>query len=332
MLSIIIPAYNSASTIERCLASVCNSTFTDLEILCVDDGSTDDTLEKLHAFALKDSRVIVLHQENGGVSSARNHGLQCAKGDYIAFVDSDDYVLPHMYETMVNAIMLTSADVVCCNYFHGTNNGGYIRQLSHNYAEDIVVGHENISERIIANMIFGDGNTIGLPSPFNKLYRAKLICKNSISFDTDRFHGEDWLFNLHIFNNANVVKFISDPLYVYVQHKGSLVSRFNPNVVHQMMNNDKIFKTVFNQFNYDGFRYAKCIMNAAYSIKVSLYSNVRNFTLRKQILKTLNNSDVYRKCYRIYSQHVSVQQKIKDRVRLFVGIVKKIIRGLPYTF
>ncbi len=276
MISVIIPAFNSSGTIQRCVDSVRNSTFIDLEIICVDDGSTDDTLEKLNTIAFNDSRIRVLHQENGGVSSARNYGLQCATGDYIAFVDSDDYVLPHIYETMFKAIISNSADIVCCNYYHGYAKGGNKRQFSHNYVEGIVAGHHNISERIISYMIFGDGNTIGLPSPFNKLYRAELIRNNSICFDTGRFHGEDWLFNLYAFNKAEIVKFISDPLYVYVINEGTLVSRFNPNAVLQMMNNDAIFKSDFNQFDYEGIRYAKYIMNVSHNIKVSVYSKVRN--------------------------------------------------------
>lgn len=112
-LSIIIPVYNTAAFLPQCLDSLLRQTFTDLEIICVDNNSTDNSLEILRQYAQKDSRLRVLQQPLPGQSNARNMGLDCATGDYIGFMDSDDEIAPQYYETLYRAALETRADVVC---------------------------------------------------------------------------------------------------------------------------------------------------------------------------------------------------------------------------
>lgn len=111
LISVIIPAYNSENTISKTIESVCNQTYGDIEIIIIDDGSVDGTLQVCEGYQKRDHRIRVIHQENKGVSSARNQGIRHAEGDYATFVDSDDVVHPQMIETLYNAIVQYSADI-----------------------------------------------------------------------------------------------------------------------------------------------------------------------------------------------------------------------------
>ena len=115
-ISIIIPSYNEEKNISRCLDSVMNQTFSDFEVLCVDDGSNDKTYDIIKKYSEKDSRIIPLKNPNKGVSSARNFGIENAKGDYIGFVDSDDFIQPQMYEFLYRAVTENNCDFSVCRY------------------------------------------------------------------------------------------------------------------------------------------------------------------------------------------------------------------------
>ena len=115
-LSVIIPVYNAEKYLEDCLNSVCGQSFRNLEIICVDDGSTDSSKAIMERFSIRDSRVRVYNKTNGGLSSARNYGIERASGVYIAFVDADDIVLPGMYTAMMDAMIRFKLDIVGCTF------------------------------------------------------------------------------------------------------------------------------------------------------------------------------------------------------------------------
>ncbi len=121
-ISIIVPVYNVESYLTRCVESILAQTYTNWELILVDDGSPDRCPEICDAYAAKDKRIKVLHKTNGGLSDARNHGLDVATGDYILFVDSDDYIHPHMLQAMSRLATEKNADIVQCSYIRGTEN------------------------------------------------------------------------------------------------------------------------------------------------------------------------------------------------------------------
>ncbi len=326
MISVIIPAYNSEKTIQRCVESVCNQTYRDIQILCVDDGSTDTTYALLCELAAKDNRIRVLHQENGGVSAARNLGLANAEGAYLAFVDSDDFVDPGIYQVMLEALEERNVDMVSCNYLHKCGNEMSV--IMHHFADGIITGHEEISQKLIAPMIFGDGHSVGLPSLWNKLYRAKGIRDNNIFFDTARFHGEDWLFNLRFLNVAESIKFVEEPLYFYVVHKESLVGKFNPNMISQAEENDRVFRNEFQQFDYEGIRYAKTVMNAMRVFQITVYANISSRQERKMYLEKANKSPLFQKYRKIYAMHTPVWQRVGDSFQIPAAILKTKVKKL----
>ena len=117
LISIIIPVYNVEQYLSRCIDSVINQTYKNLEIILIDDGSTDDSGEICDEYALKDNRIKVMHKQNGGVSSARNEGLDISKGNYIGFIDSDDFIEKDMYEFLYDLLTKNNCDISCCNKF-----------------------------------------------------------------------------------------------------------------------------------------------------------------------------------------------------------------------
>lgn len=122
LISVIIPVYNVESYLSRCVDSVVRQTYKYLEIILVDDGSTDSSGEMCDTYEKIDDRVKVIHKNNGGLSSARNSGLQIAQGDYIGFVDSDDYIAEDMYEILL-AYMFDDVDITCCGNYNVSSNG-----------------------------------------------------------------------------------------------------------------------------------------------------------------------------------------------------------------
>ena len=122
-LSVIVPVYNAEAYLDVCIRSILGQTYADLELILVDDGSPDRSGTMCDAWAKQDNRIRVIHKDNGGVCSARNAGLDAAKGEYIAFVDSDDWIEPNMYETMMEKVHVYGCDVVLCDCVKDTPGG-----------------------------------------------------------------------------------------------------------------------------------------------------------------------------------------------------------------
>ncbi len=195
MISVIIPIYNSEKYLNECISSVLEQTYKDFELILVDDGSTDESLKICNDFAKTDLRIIVVHQENSGVSIARNRGLKIAKGDFIAFVDSDDFVDNDWLELLLKGITEKNADVAVCG-------------IKFDGKEKIAECNCEIKEQMILRL-----QECGLLySVVNKLYRKKFILSN---FKEGQVFGEDLIFNLRYFQNISTIAIISRALYFY---------------------------------------------------------------------------------------------------------------------
>lgn len=212
MISIIVPVYKSEKTLGGCLESLMDQTFENIEIICVVDGSPDCCGDICDAYAGKDERIRVIKRENGGVSSARNRGIDEAAGDYLMFVDSDDTVEPDYCEKMYQAHAETGAELVICGFHHWfvgrdvkkapENTGVYETKR---YAEDFL-------------RLYQDGF---LNMPWNKLFKKELAGR----FDTSLSLGEDLLFNMDYLEKCSKIAVISDALYHYIQEeKGNTLS------------------------------------------------------------------------------------------------------------
>ena len=217
LISIIISAYNVEKYIDKCIASVVNQTYKDIEIIVINDGSTDATKSICDKWAGRDSRINVVHKKNEGISAARNDGLKLAKGEYISFVDSDDYLDIRMMEIMLKSLKDYDADISICKEY-AFNEDEEPAEVS-----DTVIGYK--LEKIEANREilshFTDRFTGPIGWPWNKLYSRKIIA------DTRFVKGhimEDLIFNSSVMINVNKAVWIEDRLYYYRQRKGSLMN------------------------------------------------------------------------------------------------------------
>ena len=222
VISVIIPVYNVEKYLRKCVDSVLGQTFKDIEIILVDDGSTDGCGKICDEYAEKDSRIRVIHKENGGLSSARNAGLDIARGEYIGFVDSDDYVSAEMYEKLLAAAKKYSANLVFCNIkcFGENENGEEISWVS-----ETCGGKRGLC---LPNEILDDVKTLRAfyPSACNKLYSKEIF--TNIRYP-EGFWYEDKYVLLDIICAANAIACIGDSLYYYYMRQGSIIhAAFNP--------------------------------------------------------------------------------------------------------
>lgn len=208
-VSIIVPAYNIQDYLGRCLDSLLNQSYHNLEIIVVDDGSSDKTAEILDMYAEKDKRIIAIHQKNQGVSVARNRGLDIATGNYIGFTDGDDMVEPDMYEFLLNLIEEKKVDIAHCGYQMVFPN-----RIDYYYNTEIerMMNHdEGLYELLTGNMIE--------PGLWNKLYRAELF--RSVRLKEGVQETEDLLCNFELFMQAHSSYFVDIPKYHYMLREGS---------------------------------------------------------------------------------------------------------------
>ena len=207
LLSVIVPVYNNASYLRQTLASILHQSYADIELLLVDDGSTDESLSICEEAAKKDSRITIIKKENGGVSSARNCGLDRAHGEYIAFVDSDDCLDVEMYKEMLSVMKKEKADIVNCRVI----KEGSFSPIPYTTC-DILVS-ENPWDCLSKKGHFID-------SSLNKVYARDLI--GNTRFDENISYSEDKLFVTEILLKATRMALMDHIFYHYIQHKDSL--------------------------------------------------------------------------------------------------------------
>lgn len=209
LVSVIIPAYNIEDYIGRCLDSIISQTYKNLEIIVVDDGSRDHTGEILDNYAKKDRRIKVIHKENGGVSSARNKGIEAAEGDYIGFIDGDDLIESEMYKTLVDLLEEENADIAHCgyqmvfpdriDYYHNTGK------------KKIQTTEEGLKDLLSGEMIE--------PGLVNKIYKKELI-KNCRLDETVKIN-EDLLMNYQLFKLSQKSVYYDITPYSYMIRSSS---------------------------------------------------------------------------------------------------------------
>lgn len=207
-ISIIVPAYKVEEYLDRCIESIVNQTYENLEIILVDDGSPDNCPAICDSWAQKDSRVKVIHKENGGVSSARNAALDIASGDYIGFVDSDDWIEPDMYEILMKNAEEYDAEISRCAGFFDYDD----RSESFSETESVTI----LEGRELVKSIVSDSSYANL---WTGIYSKNLFA--SVRFDSDIAVGEDWLMNYLLNKAANRKVIVKEHKYHYVQRQSS---------------------------------------------------------------------------------------------------------------
>ena len=217
LISIIVPVYNVEQYLEKCVCSIINQTYKNLEIILVDDGATDSSGNMCDELAKSDNRIKVYHKENGGLSDARNYGVERATGEYIGFVDSDDYIDSEMYEKLYEAIKKEDVDVAECNF-----RFIYSNRIT-NYTDDkyylVLNKDEYTKEYVTMNRIFG--------AAWTKLIKSSLA--KEIKFPKGKLF-EDGFYSLELMKKARNFVIFDSPYYNYVMRENSITnSKFNRN-------------------------------------------------------------------------------------------------------
>ena len=217
VISVIIPLYNQLEYFKKCIDSICNQTYRNIEIICVDDGSTDGAEKYLDEVAAGDSRVIAIHQKNAGESHARNVGLEHATGEYITFVDCDDWIEPDMYKTMMDMAVKDDLDLVACSWYKVTEDIPVKVKNELEVSADIIC-NDKLLEYIYKRDLYRNFAYI-----WNKIYKREILEDNWAlrKFDEGIHLGADVTYLAKAILKAEKSKYIDKPFYHYTYRVGS---------------------------------------------------------------------------------------------------------------
>ena len=217
-ISVIIPVYNTEKELPKCLKSICDQTYKDLEIICIDDGSTDGSSQVLDEFSMKDNRIKVVHQKNGGESNARNTGLKMASGEYIAFCDCDDWIDTDMYEILARELNCENIDMVGGSWYKETD--AYSQEIRN----QLPVNNAAFTREELLKYLYKRDSYRGFAYMWNKLYKREILKDkfgNLLLFHEDLRLGGDVLYLAEAALNIKKGKYIDRAFYHYYQRSES---------------------------------------------------------------------------------------------------------------
>ena len=345
-VSVIVPVYNVEKYLTRCLDSIVGQTYKNLEIICVNDGSPDNSAEILVRYAKKDERIILISQENQGLSGARNAGLEVATGEYTVFVDSDDWIEYNTIETAVNAAENDKVEMVMWTY---------VREFrSHSEKKTIFEGNRVFDKyetatfvhRRMAGLLDDElavpENSDALCTAWGKLYMTEKIKKNNIEFiDTKIIGTEDVLFNLEYFAYVESCEFLDIPLNHYRKdNEASLTKSYKPMLFKQW---STLYEMMFRYIRTHRLQNSEEFENAVYNrvclsmigLGLNEYCRRAKFMERAVKISEILNSPMYREAYsRLDLSHFPPHWKAffhyckmgsATRTTLVIGVINVII-------
>ena len=211
LISVIVPIYNAEMFLDKCISSILKQTYTNLEVILVDDGSKDSSLLMCENYKKKDSRIKLIHQDNMGLSAARNVGLDNMSGDYCVFVDADDEILETMIEELYNLLKEYDADISVCNYLNIYEGEDYVLKQPSTTKIDVYEDNSKYSqmfERYVVTVV-----------QWNKLFKKYIF--DDLRFPVGRYHEDEFVIH-HELYRANRVVYTNRILYLYYRHKESI--------------------------------------------------------------------------------------------------------------
>ncbi len=242
LLSVVVPVYNKEETIKKCIDSILNQKYPWIELIIVDDGSSDRSRKIIIEERKKDKRIKSFFQENAGVSSARNVGIQEASGKYIVFIDADDIVLPDMFMKMIDK--MNQCDMCACNMYRVEKN----RTVTQAYHKDIVYDLTNLEKKndYFVNCLMGKHSYC----VWNKMYKLDLIREKEIAYlDNNLIYPEDLQFNLFYISQCNQVYWLDEPLYYHTYNKKGLSKQDRKDVTRRYLNVCEEYKTFLKKYS-----------------------------------------------------------------------------------
>lgn len=313
-LSIIVPVYNVEPYLRRCVDSILCQTFSDFELILVDDGSPDNCPDICDKYAETDSRVKVIHKKNGGLSDARNAGISVAVGDYLGFVDSDDSISENMYERLLNMAQLNNADIVACGILNISQEGEVFGHWP-NLSEDIVY-----YRRDFINNLYPDVRRNIMPSVANKIFRRDIFDK--IKFPIGRIY-EDAQIQLEIYDQCNVIAVCHEHLYHYYFNRPGSIN----NCTYSAKQFDML---LFSLKNYHFYVANEEMLQQQYTLEVYMNNYLKNYfqvnlfnrDLKKQFL-------VHQKVFHKYA-YQAIQNPLLCKLKRVTLLLSFFSPGLAY--
>lgn len=294
-ISVIVPVYNAESYLEKCICSLIEQTMDDIEIIAINDGSTDKSLNILNKYS---DKIKIIDQMNSGVAEARNSGIKIAKGEYIAFVDSDDYIEKNMFELMYNKAKEGNYDAVQCNFYYLYDD----RLEEANKSDSFDVLNDNDKKKYIVNLF---------PVIWNKIYKRENIKE---FYFKKGVWAEDVEYLYRIISKINTIGFIDDKLYYYYQREKSESRLFDKRIYNYISNfngliefykDNKLYNKYYNEleFIYVRYLYATFVKRATFFENKEDYEEAVNAAIknvREQFPKYRNNKYFYKSIKGIY--------------------------------
>lgn len=278
-VSIVVPVYNASKYLSICIDSIINQTYKNLEIILVNDGSTDNSGSICDEYGKKDNRITVIHQENQGVSKTRNNGLKKSTGEYLTFIDADDIISENYVELLLKDISEKTLNICTLSLFD--------KEITKRDSEGDII--ELSKDNFITICKYGLINT-----PCCKLFSTKILKENNITFDTSLSLGEDLLFNLDYFNYIDKINIIDKDLYFYRRSEtNTLSSSYESNMKSIQL---RLFDTFTNYFKdkisnkeqyilYDSYRFGIIMLIVHNEFKNKKVSFTKRLSNTKKILK-----------------------------------------------
>lgn len=290
-VSIIVPIYNTGEYLEKCINSLVNQTLKEIEIILVDDGSTDNSYEIAQKFAENDERIILLRQENSGQSVARNKGLEIARGEYIGFVDSDDWVDLNFYKSLYMYSINNNLDISVSG--RNCYSKLYIKEREINVKEEIITLEKNNLELYLSEKLLNDHRL----SACNKIYRKRIIKENKIFFEDIKIIGsEDALFNYYLLKNSKRIGACNDTKYNSITRENSTTQIYDEKYMSKIANllkkmeqsknqnyNERILFFIHFFFNY--IEKIKKLKNNKKEAWKKLFKTLKNELILNKIMK-----------------------------------------------
>lgn len=308
-ISVIVPVYKVEQFLEKCVNSIITQTYKNLEIVLVDDGSPDGSPALCDKLAKQDKRIKVIHKENGGVSSARNEGLKQATGDFVAFVDSDDWIEETMYEEMMSLALKENADMTFCKMKEARSDGTFS-----NYNE---INLDKLKEKRIEYFFINARKGFDLVGAFSgpcrTLYKTSLI--KNISFDVNLKYGEDLCFLLKAFEKATNISVCNKYFYNYYKNIDSVCNTINKSYFE----NAKVLHQHLLEYIKTNNLNLLHLINHLY-----LYRNVINRTrekgFAKQMKELIKTDKLFADCFNLKNYKLVQKYEIgfKQKVRNFL--------------
>lgn len=315
--SVIIPVYNVEKYINRCLKSILSQRYNDLEIILIDNGSTDRSGSICDIYANEDANISVYHIENHGVGSARNFGLSKARGEFIYFVDSDDYLVGNLFAEFEDKLT-PDLDLLVFSYYNSfeqemTEKNRTKKILPYNGSYDKYDFSKIFKDLFLSDMLY---------TVWNKLYRREFLIENNISFEKYEL-GEDVRFNLNTYRNVNKVYLSQDSYYVYViGRKGSAMSSYNPKRLQYQLQELELVDSLLKDWNIDSSNLdntvkARILMSNIHNISKQKLPVIKKVKLVKEICKSKDMADFIRNDSSILNPLV----KMLLRCRMYIVLI-----------